>query len=458
MATKTKPTFDPKTLNEESLRAKREEFSTEVRRLTTLFETNGNQWENDAQRQAFHQAGANYDAAHGELVRRHEATKVAARAMAVGGTDAPSDVVIYRPGDPVGERNVPNGPAQGMELRFANGQTQRALLPHERFAARQDSCGFGGDEPVSIGNCIAALVTGRHERMNATERRTMLGGADTGGGYLVHGGVADRVIDLARSASVSLAAGAQTFTMDEGTVKIVKLTADPTAMWRAEGVDVLASQPTFGAITLTAKTLACAVPLSLELMQDAPNAAQIAETALSAAIGLKLDQAILQGVGSEQEPLGILNTSNVNEIASVGTPADYSKFSEAVGKILTANRPSADGLAWVQHPDVFGVLDRLQDTTNQPLNKPGWVRGLRPFSTTSLSTANGIIGDFSQILVGVRRNIGIRVVDAGTITDTNSETHNMLAQMKRLLFAYLRVDVACVRPPFFTKLTGITTA
>lgn len=66
-------------------------------------------------------------------------------------------------------------------------------------------------------------------------------------------------------------------------------------------------------------TLAAIVPVSIELLKDAANAAQIIESALTSALSLKLDQAIMQGSGSESEPLGILNHDSVNTISSVGT-------------------------------------------------------------------------------------------------------------------------------------------
>lgn len=59
---------------------------------------------------------------------------------------------------------------------------------------------------------------------------------------------------------------------------------------------------TFDRITLRAKTLAAIIPVSIELIEDAANIVQILELALQSALGLALDQAVLTGAGSENDP------------------------------------------------------------------------------------------------------------------------------------------------------------
>ena len=84
--------------------------------------------------------------------------------------------------------------------------------------------------------------------------------------------------------------------------------------------------------------------------------------------------------------------------------------------------------------------------------------------TTSLPITEGagtessmVVGDFSQMLIGMRtRGVTIDVLDAGTAIDANSVTWNAADQVMKLVRAYLRADMALLRPTWFTVLSGVT--
>ena len=57
-------------------------------------------------------------------------------------------------------------------------------------------------------------------------------------------------------------------------------------------------------------------------------------------VAMELDRVALVGEGSEEEPLGVQNTTGVQTLTSVGTPTDYSKFSSAVELIAVRPSPS----------------------------------------------------------------------------------------------------------------------
>lgn len=356
------------------------------------------------------------------------------------------------------------GEGRGMRFRdLGTGQELRALLPDQPLTA----C-FPGVEPMSIGRCLHAILTNRTAELSDAERRSMLGASDTGGGYLLAPQLASQVLDLARAASVSVKAGAQTVPMTGSEMHLARIGGDATGHWRPETVAVTASDVTFDRLTLKPKTLSAIVPASIELLEDAPNGASVIEGALQAALGLAVDQAILTGTGAASEPLGIRNHTGVNAITAVGTPADYSKITAAIGDVLGANFPGdVSELAWILHPRDGQTFDGLQDTTDQPLRPTPWVEKLRRLYTTSLPTTEGvgtnesvsILGDFRQVLIAARtRGLVVRVLDAGQVTHSDGGTINAASQLMRLIVAYLRVDVAVLRPTWFTLLTGITTA
>ncbi|MEM9186093.1 MAG: phage major capsid protein [Planctomycetota bacterium] len=410
-------------------------------------------------------------------------------AIAQADWDSRADQALRRRAERLGAE-CQGAAAAGAGMLFrdaATGRTIRALTPGESVAdfvaalsgewhagGDGDSINDRHDEPLdagpdlpAVGDALVSMATGA-ALPDGRSIQAALGGIDTDGGFLLNPALAGMFIDLARSASVAFRAGALTYVMGSPEVNIMRADSDPTGHWRPEGVEVKASSPTFGRINLKAKTLAAIVPVSIELLEDAVNAGSIIEGMIRSALGIALDRAILRGAGAESEPLGITNNAGVNTVTSVGTPADYSKITAAVGKILNANfSGSASELAWVQNPRDSQTFDGLQATDNQPLQPTPWAGALQRYSTTSMpvdlgtgsNESEAIIGDFSQVIVGMRTSgINVRVLDAGEVSDAGGELHNAASHLKRLIVAYMRADVALLRPSWFTVLSGVTAA
>ena len=122
-------------------------------------------------------------------------------------------------------------------------------------------------------------------------------------------------------------------------------------------------------------------------------------------------------------------------------------------------------MAWISNPRDGATYDGLADTTGQPLRPTPWAADLRRFSTTSISTTEGgggnesymRVGDFRQCLVGMRTSgINLEVLREGTVTDASGDSWNATTQLLRHVRAYMRVDVALLRPTWFTVLSGVT--
>jgi HK97 family phage major capsid protein len=340
----------------------------------------------------------------------------------------------------------------------AVGDEFRALKPDEPFTGelrRLGELSERADPPLSIGRYIRAVVSGSWKGAEA-ERRALAGSNDIKGGYLVPTQLSAQVIDLARARSVCIAAGAVTVPMLTDSLSMAKLVADPVPQWRGEGSIVASSDPTFGAIRMSAKSLGVIVPVSRELMMDAPNAPAVIDAALTAALGLELDRACLVGIGGPIQPLGIINDNDVQTF-NAGAFADWSDLADAVGRLLTQNERGP--FAAVMHPRTFSTCDRLVDSTGQPMQKPDSVRALRFLTTTSLPTNLGaganeapvIVGDFGQLAIGVRQNLEIEIS-----RDGQDSTGRGFQRNEVLIRATLRADVALLRPTAFCVLGGVT--
>lgn len=332
----------------------------------------------------------------------------------------------------------------------ATGETVRAL----GHADRLEPNAVAG----TVGDICAALVRNDFGNLEPRVRNAVTSGGDGGGNYLLTPSFSRTVIDLARAQSVCFRAGAVTLPMDAGEVNLLRLTADPTTAWRGEGASVNGSKPIFGRYTLRAKTCAAIVPVTLEELEDAPNAGMLIEQALQAALGLALDQGILTGTGAGQL-LGLAHTAGTNTQTSISTPTDYAEITTAVGAILAANYPGdVSELSWILSPTQGATYDGLVTgiaSDKTPLTPTPWAAALRRLMTTTLTTpATMIVGDFREVLVGMRTSgVVLDVLDAGSITDDDGDTFNAATQFGRLIRARIRVDALCMRPSWFSVIT-----
>ena len=354
-----------------------------------------------------------------------------------------------------------------------SGREIRALAPEDKLAdvVRRDPGDDFGDEEISVGRCLRALVLNDRSELNRREAFALIGGESTGGGFIVPNSLSTRILDLARAASVAVQSGVQMLPLAAGETTIARILSDPVTQWRPEKARVDASEMSFGRYVMRPKTLACIIPVSIELLEDSSNVQRIIEQTVQRVIALQLDKAVLMGAGAEEEPLGILNHDDAQSIGTIGTPTDYSHATQAVGKILQDNFQGATSeLSWITHPRDAETYDGLVDTTGQPLMPTPWAQSLQKRHTTSLPTDGGvgndesssIIGAFREVILGTRlRGLMIRVLDSGQVDVKDSagattETINAATQLMKLIVCHIRADVCVLRPSWFVKLTGIT--
>jgi HK97 family phage major capsid protein len=243
--------------------------------------------------------------------------------------------------------------------------------------------------------------------------------------------------------------------MESATLKMARLTTDPTAQWLAEAAAMTPSDPVFDAVTLTSKTLRCQVVSSRELLADAPNIDAQLSGILYATLALELDRAGLIGSGSGAQPLGLFGTSGIATVSmgtNGATVTNYDPFVDALTALRNAN--AATPTAWVMAPRTAGQLDKLKATDNQPLVPPARVSGIPQLQTTSIpvnqtqgtssDASTVLVGNFAELLIGLRQEITI---------DVSNQSH--LNTYEVAFVASLRADIALVHPASFARIVGL---
>lgn len=337
-------------------------------------------------------------------------------------------------------------------LDVKSGKTIPVYGPTEHVA----SDGYDGKSQPSIGRVLRGLLLGGNApdaEQLADERKALSIAVDPSGGYTVGGQLATSWIDLLRSEMVLSKAGATTVPMDGNSLTLAKVTSDPSCFWHAENADIADSEASFGAVTLTAKTVVCLVKLSLELSQDSANIEEILSSTINRSMAGAIDAAGLNGVGSGIAPSGLFSLPNRNIISAVGSPANYDFLIDGLHSLALANVPPDAVGAMVGHPTLWRKLAKLKtgiagDQTS--LVQPTEVARLPKLWTTAAplagNTAKAIMGYWPDLMFGVRKNISIKVL----------QEQYMASNLQLAVLAYARVDFAATRAQSFTTLEGIT--
>lgn len=312
-------------------------------------------------------------------------------------------------------------------------------------------------DELSLDRLVRAMVSGDWTRAprEAEAMRSQSIAPLTSGGFLVPDALSATVIDLARARARVFEAGAQLVPMETGELHMARIAGDPSAAWKAENAAIAASSGTYERITFIAKALTVLVKMSVELAEDASGLVTTLEDQISASIALELDRVALRGAGADPEPRGIRNHADVTIDPLNAVPANYDFLSEAVETIWTNN---GEPNAVLYSARTAGKLDRLKDTTNQPLNAPESVRALQRLVTNQIpdnlgdgsNDSEAYVGDFRQLLIGMRTRLELEATRVGGVTDGGA-----FERLQVWIRGYVRSDVQIAKPKHFVVATEI---
>lgn len=217
---------------------------------------------------------------------------------------------------------------------------------------------------------------------------------------------ADQMIGLLRNALAVRALGARVLTGLRGDTVLPKQTAAGTAYWVAENAALTESNPTFDSIKLAPKHVGALSSVSRQLLQQAnPSIEAMLREDMVNVVGLAIDKAMLHGLAVNDEPVGILNTANIQtgNLATLSWAAIVAMFEKLSLENVTPN-------AVLTHAKAATKLQTtLKDAAAgaEYLMQGGRVAGLPAYVTNQLDAKAGtpakgrvLVGDFSQLVIG----------------------------------------------------------
>lgn len=212
-------------------------------------------------------------------------------------------------------------------------------------------------------------------------------------------------IGALRSSNIVRQMGVRTLTGLSGDVVIPKFGTGLSLGWVGEEEAVPESNMSFDAITLTPKHTGGKTEMSRQLIQQSsPDIESLIREDLSYLVAQNIDKAIIAGTGVK-DPLGILNT------VGVLTGAIPDTWQEVLALIQLIEDQNITNLKWLGTSTTKTTLAGIEKSTGtgQFLYQNGQV-GELPFNVSANMPANKLIlGDFSQVLLGVWSEIDILV-------------------------------------------------
>jgi len=271
------------------------------------------------------------------------------------------------------------------------------------FEAAKEAAKRAGAEPQGLYIPTDVLRSWGQRDLNTSDDSAMVAEAYRGGDF----------IDVLRNASSVMQAGATMLTGLKGDVKIPKKTAASTAGWiSTEGGAAAESEPTFGQVTMSPKTLGAFTDITrLMMMQSSLDIENLIRNDLAQGIALAIDNGALQGSGSSGQPTGIKNTSGIN--APTAFAAANPTFAEVVAMETAVAEDNAllGNLAYIMPAGMAGALKTtVKDAgSGQFVLQGGEVNGYRAIISNQVTSGDLYFGNFADLLIGMYGGLDITV-------------------------------------------------
>jgi len=180
----------------------------------------------------------------------------------------------------------------------------------------------------------------------------------------------------------------------------------------------------------------------------------VIQNSIAQAMALELDRVALVGTGTAPQPRGLQNVAGINTVTSVGTPADYSKFLDAIYEVRLDNYEPNAIINSVRTAKTLAKLYTGISSDKTPLMAPSDYTALSRFVSNQVPVNLGagtneslaFVGDFSQLLIGLRKNITIEI---------SRDADDAFAKDQVMIRAIWRGDVQVTRATAFTLMSGI---
>jgi HK97 family phage major capsid protein/HK97 family phage prohead protease len=243
--------------------------------------------------------------------------------------------------------------------------------------------------------------------------------ANTKGGegvMLEYGGF----IDLLRARTVVGSLGAQFLGGLQGDLSFVNQSAAGTFSWGTETANAALSSGSTAVRTMAPKVGQSATSFTRQLLRQASfDVENMVRNDITAIHAIAIDNAAINGLGTSNQPRGIVNTVGIGAVVggANGAAPTYN-FAVDLQREVAIDNALAGSLAYIVHPLIAATLMKTQQfasTNGVPVWTgnilDGQVAGFRAMASTQVQSgltkgstsgtiAHWVFGDFSSLLIG----------------------------------------------------------
>ena len=310
------------------------------------------------------------------------------------------------------------------------------------------------------------------------------------GGYLIPDDVTDEIIDMTIADMPIMGLGPVVLRGLVGDLPLPKITGRPTSYMLSETEAPEVSKAAFGLVTLRPKKAGAFVKQSKRLLYQSRGVSDmLIKQLIAEAQALLMEEMLIRGLGSEKQPLGIMNVTGMsaNKAGSDGTGAlggtrfvtddaaamlqglDIANEYKPNGSYGFLMRPECkwgmkrerianySGQAGRDSSPILAMNILMNDTMLQDQ------LGTKIASTSLISntetggareTSSTIVaGNWKKFYIGMWRDNKISVSDQAG----DGSTGSAFLQDQFYVVSFHEFDSQCVRPAAFTKVTGAET-
>lgn len=213
----------------------------------------------------------------------------------------------------------------------------------------------------------------------------------------------DEFIDILRNQTVMARLGMRMLGGLTGDLDLPKKISGSNFYWLAEGENVTLSDFDLTTMPLSPKTIGGGIPVTRRLRKQASRSVEsLIIQDLTEGLGVAIDLGILNGPGTGNQLLGLLNQTGIPVVQYEGDTPTYKEAVSMRTKVATFNAASGN-LAYLTSVNQAGLSQTTEKfpNTGRTVWEDGKVNNYKALDTNQMPDNDWLFGDFSQVVMGL---------------------------------------------------------
>lgn len=299
------------------------------------------------------------------------------------------------------------------------------------------------------------------------QKKTLNAGTPSEGGFTVPLAFSGEYIDALLANTLIDKLNIRRVPLIHGNLSIPRMDTTSAVGWVGETSNGVVTQPSFGEVNMRAKKLKAITPISNTLLNESGVNLEgwIAED-LMRKTQIALDEAMLNGTGSQYQPLGLANNANVQTAGGSTTALALTTPNDLVALLEQAN-VRLENVHWLLNPIGESWLRNKAFSSgpfawSDEMARTGKLRGFDFHSSSTVKFTKATapakdyadfwLGDFAEMMFGIARDITIEISREGSFS-SNGQTVSAFDQDLTLIRLITECDFACRQPKAFVHGT-----